>query len=169
MIKKILIVVLILLGTVVLFLDWRLFTGDKNCFDCNQKTNEGALVKIFFASTSTDPNFLDCSRVVAIEREIKNNGGPEKQSLEELLKGPIDEEKANGYFTSINSGVRILDFSVINKQATVDFSEELGAGVGGSCRVASIRSQIENTLKQFPEIESVLIKINGRSEDVLQP
>ncbi len=163
MAKKILVSVLILLGTVVLFLDWRLFTGDKKMGDAE------TVVKIFFASTSTDPNFLDCSQVVAVERKIEGSEMMAERSLQELLKGPNTEEKNSGYFTSINSGVKILNFSITNKQAVVDFSGELGAGVGGSCRVTSIRSQIENTLKQFFGIEDVLIKINGQSEDVLQP
>jgi spore germination protein GerM len=50
-----------------------------------------------------------------------------------------------------------------------DFNERLEYQVGGSCRVSAIRAQISETLKQFPTIKDVIILINGRKEDVLQP
>ena len=51
----------------------------------------------------------------------------------------------------------------------VDFDEQLGYQIGGSCRVMAIRSQIMGTLVQFSEINNVIISINGRTEDILQP
>jgi len=41
--------------------------------------------------------------------------------------------------------------------------------VGGSCRVSAIRAQIIETLKQFSTVKNVVISINGRTEDILQP
>jgi spore germination protein GerM len=41
--------------------------------------------------------------------------------------------------------------------------------VGGSCRVAAIRAQITDTLKQFPPVDEVIISIDDRTEDILQP
>jgi len=41
--------------------------------------------------------------------------------------------------------------------------------VGGSCRVAAISAQIMETLKQFPTVKDVIISINSRTEDILQP
>ena len=51
----------------------------------------------------------------------------------------------------------------------VDFDEQLEYQIGGSCRVMAIRSQITGTLVQFSEINNVIISINGRTEDILQP
>jgi len=45
----------------------------------------------------------------------------------------------------------------------------LEEAVGGSCRVTAIRSQIEQTLKQFSTVQSVIISIDNRTEDILQP
>jgi spore germination protein GerM len=53
--------------------------------------------------------------------------------------------------------------------AKVDFDERLGFQVGGSCRVSAIRAQITETLMQFSTVKSVVVSINGRTEDVLQP
>jgi len=35
--------------------------------------------------------------------------------------------------------------------------------------VTAIRAQITETLKQFPTVENVVISIDGRTEDILQP
>jgi len=91
------------------------------------------------------------------------------QALEELLKGPTLEEQEKGYLTNINPGVNINSLIVENNIVKVDFDEQLGFQVGGSCRVMAIRSQITGTLVQFPEINDVIISINGRIEDILQP
>lgn len=53
--------------------------------------------------------------------------------------------------------------------AYIDFESSLQEGVGGSCRVENIRSQIERRLKQFPFIKDVVISVEGNSEEVLQP
>ena len=65
--------------------------------------------------------------------------------------------------------MRIQSLTIENSVAKVDFDEQLEFQVGGSCRVTAIRAQIRETLKQFPIIDSVIISINGRTEDVLQP
>jgi spore germination protein GerM len=89
--------------------------------------------------------------------------------LEELLNGPTSEEKTQGYFSGINSGVEINSISLQDKTIRVDFDERLEEGIGGSCKVAFIRSQIAQTLRQFLTIDEVIISINGRTEDILQP
>jgi spore germination protein GerM len=52
--------------------------------------------------------------------------------------------------------------------AYADFSSELEVS-GGSAMVMMIREQIEKTLLQFETIDSVVISIEGDSEEVLQP
>ncbi|MBP6976514.1 GerMN domain-containing protein, partial [Candidatus Dojkabacteria bacterium] len=70
---------------------------------------------------------------------------------------------------NINDGVEILSLSISKGVAYVDLSNELQEGVGGSCKVTSIRAQITETLKQFSTVDSVVISIEGESEDILQP
>ena len=53
--------------------------------------------------------------------------------------------------------------------AKIDFDSNLEKNVGGSCRVAAIRNQITQTLLQFKTVQSVIISIDGRTEDILQP
>ena len=85
------------------------------------------------------------------------------------MKGPTVTEKAAGVFTSINDGVTVKALTIVKGVARVDFDKSLEREVGGSCRVSAIRSQIENTLKQFSSVSSVIISVDGNSQDVLQP
>jgi hypothetical protein len=125
-------------------------------------------VKVYFNYSNADPEY-SCYNVFAVDREIIKTQAVARAALEELLKGPTSAEKLQGYFTSINPGVMIQKLTIENGTASVDFDEQLEAGVGGSCRVSAIRAQITETLKQFPTVQNVVISINGRTEDILQP
>ena len=59
--------------------------------------------------------------------------------------------------------------TIADETAKVDFDETMEKGMGGSCRVSAIRAQITETLKQFSTVKDVIISVNGRTEDILQP
>jgi spore germination protein GerM len=124
---------------------------------------------IFLGNLEKNPQAQDCKLVFPVQRKIKKTEQIARATLEELLKGPTAEEKTQGYFSSINDGVKINNISLKDKILQVDFDERLEEGIGGSCKVALIRSQITETLKQFPTVSKVMISINGRTEDILQP
>jgi hypothetical protein len=126
-------------------------------------------IKVFFGNSKLDPEVLDCSKNFSVERIIPKILAVGRAALEELLTGPTESEKADGYFTSINPGVKIQSLTVEDGVARVDFDEQLEFQVGGSCRVAAIASQIRETLKQFSTVKEVVISIDGRTEDILQP
>ena len=128
-----------------------------------------AAVKIYFSNSKIDPGAMDCSKNYAVTRSIPPTDAVGRAALEQLLLGPAAAEKAQGFFTSINEGVAINTLIISNGIATVDLSPKLEEAVGGSCRVTAIRAQIVNTLKQFATIKEVIISINGRTDDILQP
>ncbi len=129
---------------------------------------EKIVVKAFFNNSNLDPE-SSCNKVFPVERAVDKTQAVAMAALDELLKGVSEEEKSQGYFTSINAGVKINKLVIENGTAEVDFDEQLEFQAGGSCRVSAIRSQIIQTLKQFPTIENVVISIDGRTEDILQP
>lgn len=129
---------------------------------------ETATVKVFFGNQE-DATEMDCSVTHARERVIAKTPAVARAALEQLLAGPTLAEKQAGFFTSINAGVKLKSLSIEEGTAFADFDEQLGASVGGSCRVVSIRSQIEETLRQFPSVKKVVISIEGKIEDILQP
>lgn len=127
---------------------------------------EAMTVKIFFGERDQGE---DCSRVTAVDRRIERTLTPARRALEELLAGPVASEIIAGRTTAINSGVALRMVTIENGVARADFDSMLEAGVGGSCRVQAIRAQITETLRQFPAVESVIISVNGRVQDALQP
>ena len=127
-------------------------------------------VKIFLS----DPRFVnepyfDCSKTIALERQVPKTQAVARAALEALLRGATEEERNQGYVSTINTGVRIQGLAIKDGTAKVDFDEQMEFQVGGSCRVAAVRAQIVDTLKQFPAVSDVIISINGRTKDILQP
>jgi spore germination protein GerM len=106
---------------------------------------------------------------IPVAREIGTDMEPAWLALQELLAGPRAEETADGLSTAIPETAILQRLDIEDGIAYPDFSQDLQAGVAGSARVMAIRSQIEETLKQFPEVNEVVISIDSQSEDILQP
>lgn len=134
----------------------------------NLVPTETTKVKVYFSNSKLDPEFT-CNKVFSVEREVAKTETLAQAALKELLSGPTEKEKQEGCFTNLNPGVQIQSLTIENGVAKVDFDEQLEYQVGGSCKIAAIRQQITQTLKQFPTIQEVIISINGRTEDILQP
>ena len=126
-----------------------------------------AVVSVYFPNTKLDPQHLDCSVVFPSRRAVLS-GDVAKAALEALLQGPTDDEKTSGAFTSLPEDVELRPLVVKNGVATADFSSSLNR-VAGSCRVGSIRAQVEKTLLAVDGVQAVVITVNGKTEDVLQP
>lgn len=112
---------------------------------------------------------ITCTRTVPVARTILKTPQVGFMALYELLEGPTQDERFAGVTTTIPENVQVNSLRIENATAYADFNEGLDANVAGSCRVGSIRAQIEDTLKQFPTVKTVVISIHGRTEDVLQP
>jgi len=125
-------------------------------------------VQVYFNNNEMDPEF-SCNKVFPVERSVASTPAVARAALNELLAGVTPIEQQNGFFTSINPGVKIQSLVIENGVAKVDFDEQLEFQMGGSCRVSAIRAQITQTLKQFSTVENVIISVNGRTEDILQP
>lgn len=125
-------------------------------------------VNVYFGNRNMGSS-EDCSKVFPISRKILNAETFGPGALESLLKGVSEEEKTNGYFTSLNDEILLRRFEIKGKVAYVDFDSRFNQGVGGSCRVIAIHSQIENTLNSLPDIDSVVISVNGQTEGILEP
>lgn len=123
-------------------------------------------VQVFF---TTKDSGLNCEVVWPVIRRVERTPSIARVALLELLEGPTITDQQQGFRTNIPDGVTIQRFAIEEGIATVDFSDELQKNVAGSCTVLSIRSQITETLMQFPTVEKVVISINGETEDVLQP
>jgi hypothetical protein len=126
-------------------------------------------VKVFFGNNIKNPGAADCNLAYAVNRTVPKTAEVARAALEELLKGVNAEEAKVGYMTSINSGVKIKSLTIVNGIARVDFDQTIQQNVGGSCRVSNIRAQITDTLMQFQTVKSVVISVDGNTEEALQP
>lgn len=134
----------------------------------SQEVSATIKVKAYFNNDRLDPEHT-CVKVFPVTREVVQSKAVARAALQELLKGPAATERAEGYYTHLNTGVKIQKLTIKDGVAKVDFNEALQYRVAGSCRTSAIIAQITRTLKQFPTVKRVIISINGRSEDILQP
>ncbi|MFA6254479.1 MAG: Gmad2 immunoglobulin-like domain-containing protein [Patescibacteria group bacterium] len=127
-------------------------------------------VKVYFSNIKEDPDVSDCGKVYPAERVVEPTLQLPETALAELLKGANEEETKQGFISNIPEiGITVQKFDLKDNKLTVDFNQALQANVAGACRVTAIRAQITQTLKQFPGIKEVVISIDGKTEDILQP
>ncbi|MCK9212577.1 MAG: Gmad2 immunoglobulin-like domain-containing protein [Ignavibacteriaceae bacterium] len=129
-------------------------------------------VTVFWNNTKKDPNLMDCSKVYPVKHTVVAgiygaDGNAWAIAMHELLKGPTNWEKSQGYITNVPQGVPDPELELPD---VLNFNESLERAVGGSCRVTAIRAQINETWKRAQgSLVDPIISINGRTEDILQP
>ena len=125
-------------------------------------------VNVYFSNEAWGSN-EDCAKVFPVSRTIINAETFGPGALEALLNGVSEKEKAGGYFTSLNDKILLQKFEIKDKVAYIDFNYRFNEGVAGSCKVTAIKAQIENTLNNLPDIDSVVISVNGETKGILEP
>jgi spore germination protein GerM len=123
-------------------------------------------VRVYFIDKAEMEN-SSCEANVALGRTVINAETLGPGALEALLKGLSSEESVM-YQSAIATSTRIQSFVVSNGVAFVDFTS-LSDEIAGSCNAVAIRSQIEKTLTDLPDIDSVVISVDGETEGILEP
>ncbi|MEK7585522.1 MAG: GerMN domain-containing protein [Patescibacteria group bacterium] len=126
-------------------------------------------LRVYFGNKVIDPKTEKCEVVYPFIRTVPKTTAVGRAALTELLKGPSEVDVRLGSITSINPGVKLNSLTIVGGVARADFSSELSQSVGGACLTSMIRAQITETLKQFSTVKSVVISVNGVSQDILQP
>lgn len=143
----------------------------------------GVALRVFFPNSARDPDQLDCRRVFPVERraaevapgdavpgaEEERTAALARAALEALLRGPTPEERSEGYLTALPERAALRGVTVEEGVVRADFDAGLEEGVGGSCRVLAVRSQIEETLRGLPGVREAIVSVEGRTESALQP
>lgn len=126
-------------------------------------TPETREVKVYFPRND-DNNIV----FVELTRTIPKTEAVGTAALNELLKGPTEDEKARGLYTPIPEGTKLLSLEQEDGAFYADFDAKMLEGMGGSARVMAVIRIIELTLKQFPTVKEAHILVEGQ-EDALQP
>jgi spore germination protein GerM len=87
-----------------------------------------------------------------------------ESAIKELIKGPTEEEKKEGFSTSLNENTRLLNVSIEGDTVNLDFSKEVEEG-GGTLLMESRIAQIVYTATQFEGIKKVRFLIEGKNID----
>ncbi|MFZ6015856.1 MAG: Gmad2 immunoglobulin-like domain-containing protein [Patescibacteria group bacterium] len=129
---------------------------------------ETQTVTVYFSNTKEDPSMMDCSKVYPVERMVLA-GDTAEIAIHELLRGPLATEEKAGFVTQIPKFVTQPIITYTKAGMSLDFLPDLESEVGGSCRVSAIRAQLEETAKKASNEQTVIISIDGRTQDILQP
>lgn len=124
-------------------------------------------LKAYFPNAARGSS-ADCTKVFAVDRPVAETSAVGRAAINELLKGPTDSERAEGYGTAIPNGAALNSLVIGGRVATADFNARLNPP-GGSCAVGAIRAQIEQTILQFDSVDSVAIQVDGNAATALQP
>ena len=119
-------------------------------------------VKIYFSSGDG----TDCGEVRAVTRIVPRTQGVAMAALQELFKGPTEEEKKAGLSSFFSEETKdILDgVNVKNGSAYVDLDGSVLQKLGNatsSCGSRAFTASVEETLKQFPAVKKVFFAIES--------
>jgi spore germination protein GerM len=106
--------------------------------------------------------------IMPVQRKIgfygKSIQNKVESAIKELIKGPTEEEKKEGFSTSLNENTRLLNVSIEGDTVNLDFSKEVEEG-GGTLLMESRIAQIVYTATQFEGIKKVRFLIEGKNID----
>jgi spore germination protein GerM len=106
------------------------------------------------------------ANLVAEERMIPKVEGIGRAVMQELLKGPVQPELAE----ALPQATQLLDINIKEDGlAIVDFSKELADDLADSSSAERMAVySIVNTLSQFPSVERVQIRVEGKNVNTLK-
>lgn len=113
--------------------------------------------------------FFRADKLEAVERELPTNENPVAIAIDQLLRGPSEQEAANGISTKIPSGTRSRNVAVEGRTAFVDLNSGLVEFEGGSDEAKAIVAQIVYTATGVRGIKEVILKLQGSDQFVIGP
>lgn len=126
------------------------------------KAPEREEVKIYFVKFNEKSEKM---LLTPVARKV-GRGLPLENTMRELIKGPTAAEKKKGLLTAVPANLRVNGIRLKNGTAEIDFNGAIEQGAGGSVLINRI-DQIVYTATQFPQVKSIVIKINGRPRQTL--
>lgn len=114
------------------------------------------------ARTLVSAYFMRDDHLAAAHRWVAAASSPTEQALGALLTGPNATETAAGMRSAVPAGTRLLGLRIDRGLATVDLTKEFASG-GGSLSSAARLAQVAFTATQFPLVQRVVFRLEGRS------
>ncbi|MCU0820947.1 MAG: GerMN domain-containing protein [Spirochaetes bacterium] len=128
--------------------------------DKTEKNKSDVMIYLISYNAKTDKMSL-----LPMKRRVESET-PVKGALNELLKGPSKNEERRGLLTAMPENLKIRDIKIENNTAVIDFNGAIEDNANGNILLMRV-DQIVYTATQFKNIDSVLIKINGKRKSFL--
>ena len=129
--------------------------------------NEDKTVSAAKTQTEITVYFPDANaeKLIAAKRQITDSSDKYAQAVNALIAGPANEAEGIGIMPK---GAKVLNVTVKDATATVDFSKEFQTNfTGGSTSEIMLVGSIVDTLTEFPEIKAVRFTLEGQPLDIL--
>ncbi len=84
-----------------------------------------------------------------------------KNAVQMLLEGPLPAEKQLRLYSLVPGG-KIKNIAFRDKKLTLNFSKDFSPG-GGSLAMWQLRTAVEEVVRQFPDVRTLEILVEGRS------
>ncbi len=105
------------------------------------------------------------SYLTYIKRSIDSRK-PVESALKELIRGLSPSEERRGLLTAVPENLKLRNVRMRDRTAELDFNGSLQWGATGNILLNRI-DQIVYTATQFENVDSVIIKINGKTRRTL--
>lgn len=113
--------------------------------------------------------FFDKDKLVSVERDLPTNENPVVVAIDQLLKGPNEQESNSGLVSMINAGTRSRSVDVDGHTAIIDFNSALVDFEGGTPAAKSIVAQIVYTATGVSGVKQVILKLQGSDQFIMGP
>jgi len=102
-----------------------------------------------------------------VDAKISVSPTPVKDTIQKLIQGGLSQvERGAGFTTEFpGEGFELTGAELNNGTLTLTFNDPNDFTSGGSCRAGLLRAQIEQTAKQFTEVD----KVDFRPDTLFQP
>jgi spore germination protein GerM len=123
--------------------------------------------KVYFYNQSLlGESIKDCFAVYPVERSVLRTNNFSKEALQELFKGPTEQEMAQGYVSFFSDDTKnlLISSKVEDRTAYInlrDFRNIIPTS-NNFCGKPFFLSQVDKTVKQFGTVEKIIYAIEGK-------
>ena len=140
---------------------------------CNPKVFDGKppasqtiakdVVTVFFSKAQGSQSIVE-----NVVRKVPANASdsPLAFAIQELLKGPTPEEKAQGFYSEIPAGTKLVALNAQKDSITINLSKEFTTG-GGSNSMVQRLEQVKQTAYSVDSAHQISLAVEGKPLDTL--
>jgi len=124
-------------------------------------------VTIYFSKTQgTESIVEDVARPLPTSTDVQTGADPLRYALTELLAGPTGDEKAQGFYSEIPAGTKLLGLTYDGDTVNVNLSKQFEEG-GGSTTMQQRLEELKRTVYAVDNRHTLAVSVEGRLLEIL--